>query len=284
MRNILIPIVFISLLNIRLWAQPNSPNPVNHKLIKVAELTVLDSIYDKFNNKETLEFFVKSGSQKEVKNIAKFFYLATEKDPVAKEKNFQKRLGNINTLKKRSLTSSTIPLGVVRSNLLMKMDTVLPHDFYSLASTDYLLKVKILSFKTDKMLVNPEDKTSFSVLYNKYECVIEDIIKGSNRFSIGDKLTFFYVPFLGHGPNKQFIINKSYFLPLEVTVGDGNYDWLRLKFLDNKSSNPSSGYFPIENNIVKDQNNYFGFGKDVLWENFKKNFTDDISIIKSWRR
>jgi hypothetical protein len=59
-------------------------------------------------------------------------------------------------------------------------------------------------------------------------------------------------------------------------LSTGRHDGTRL-------DNRSYGRYPIENGILFDIDNAWGYGKSVPWEEFKKKLTQDISNIISGR-
>jgi ligand-binding sensor domain-containing protein len=106
---------------------------------------------------------------------------------------------------------------------------------------------------------------------------ILDVIKSPGKLKPGDTLMFFYF-WNSENPYVDF--------QLKDTVFSGFSTWeekndISTSFFNPNDSNGSKGKFLIINGILFDLNNFWGYGKSVPWEDFKKKITQDINNIIS---
>jgi hypothetical protein len=223
-------------------------------------------------------------SSDKLKAIAKMMYEACEKDAVSVAgKIFAecvlsdsldlqkwKYHKNVEVFAKPTLT---------RYYLYKKFREKLPHNVYPLIASDYLLKVKILSIKNVlRAYQSIEDgHIEPSLNYIEIEARIVDIIKGATRFSVGETLTFYYMPYWRGG--NSFGKEEECFVLLQARVSpDFNLNQIGLLTTLDKSY----GKYPIINGELIDKENYFGYGTKVQWNIFKNNLLELIKTIKSW--
>lgn len=105
--------------------------------------------------------------------------------------------------------------------------------------------------------------------------VICEVFKGNTHYKVGDEITFYYKLGWIEAARRTFAIGEILFLPLLVI--DHNSKRHGLIF------NPESyGKFPIMNFKVFDSGNYFDYGTEVPWEEFRSKIIQQINEIKSW--
>ncbi|MDR3609110.1 MAG: hypothetical protein P4L27_00940, partial [Ignavibacteriaceae bacterium] len=202
---------------------------------------------------------LKSLSLDKIKKIASLRYQAYDKDFF----NARKYL-----LKSRKESGI---IGIIREKMGDKVATLL--------WVNYLLKYKINSVN----LVQHHSSAGFT--YPRYEinATILDVIKGINKFKPGDTLMFFYIPGGDDIPYVDFHEGETVFSGF-LTGEDKNGISIALFYENAKGgSDASYGRYPIENGILIDSNNAWGYGKSVPWEEFKKKLTQDINNIISGR-
>ena len=257
------------------------------------EIQKVKSIYESFITLKDYENFEKNTSLAQLKHFAKMIYEADETDAVENQKMLDKEVDQSDSIavlnrKFHSNLPNFERAGVTLGMISRKIYDEFPHVIFALITTPYFLKAKIISISSSKIKVN--QKQPFFVSKIDLKAVVEDIIKGKSRFSVGDTLIFYYLPQWRSLTLNYFKIGSTYFLPLDVKPGEpyGSYNWLGLVTLDSKliiptnRPNLSQGCFPIENGYLIDENNYFGYGSKVPWNLFRSKIINQINIIKSW--
>lgn len=112
------------------------------------------------------------------------------------------------------------------------------------------------------------------------DAAVEKVYKGNPKFKVHDNIEFyFYDSWVGSlGGVDWFKSGKDYFVPLEPRYNEEEGELIALvMYLDN-----SKGCYPIENEQMKDGNNFFGYGTNVPMNVFDKKFQSQINEIKSW--
>jgi hypothetical protein len=130
-----------------------------------------------------------------------------------------------------------------------------------------LLKVKIIDRKSESVMVSESRSIGRTIITAE----IQDIVKGEKHYKIGDNIKFYYMNFWARGSKVKLTDNDSYFVtlfPVENKNGD--------KLL---GLNINEGLLKISQNIILDENNYYGFGK-ISWSDFKRRIIDKINIDK----
>jgi len=239
-------------------------------LLMLDKIIPQDSTLSKPEIKNYIQFLEKENgklSEKElmnkpldyIKKIASLRYQAYDKDYISIARLMKSRKG----------------LG---GGTLEAIDKMLGEKVTTLLRVHYLLEMKINSIKTEDYHSNS------GITYPRVEinASILDIIKGINMFKQGDSITYCYSPEL-RTTNYRFQLGETVFAAI-ITADDKNgiTDFLFYEN-DKKGEDASYGRYPIENGILIDRNNVWGYGKSVPWNEFKMKLTQDINNIITGR-
>jgi hypothetical protein len=256
-----------------------------NSLLSSKQVETITTFYENITFPDGIRTFKDTVSINSLKKIARMYYESDETDAVGTKKLFMNEIEK--TTKKYKLKKSNLPIkdfcspGFTKGRIEELMRKNLPGSICTLVEIPYFLKVKIAAADTGWIKEPLRDTIYTKFLYFDIKAVVEDPIKGGSRFTPGDNLTFYFLPFWIKSSKFDFEIGKTYFLPINISSGNGNYDWLPIALLDN-TVDGSSGCFPIEEGYVIDRKNYFGFGERVPWEEFRNNLIKQINTIKSW--
>jgi hypothetical protein len=190
-----------------------------------------------------------------IKNIASLYYQAYDKDYNGLSRYMKSRKG----------------LGGATLQAINKM---LGGKITTLLRVHYLFKMKVISITT----VNFHSCSGFAYPRVEIKAKILDIIKGSNNFKPGDNFIFFYIPDMRE-TSYNFMQDEIVFCGITTTDDCNGITEFLFFENDNKGEDASFGRFPIENGILIDRNNVWGYGKSVPWEEFKMKITQDINNI-----
>ncbi|MBI2417800.1 MAG: hypothetical protein HYV28_07835 [Ignavibacteriales bacterium] len=207
----------------------------------------------------------------QLKHAAKIMYEATETDAMETKKQQGLLFAN-GKIGKNALYPFRCPLQVY--DHLLNRHTAQLHTALPVISCDCLFKATVKSVKKVKY-ISPSDPDGFPFSEIDVAIVIDEIYKGSTSFKVGDEITFYYMLEWMETANLTFAVGETLLLPL--IIKGNNYNVHGLIF------NPESyGKFPIVNNKVIDPLNYFGYGTEVPWEEFRSKIIQQINEIKSW--
>ena len=230
-----------------------------------------------------------------LKHYAKMLYVADEIDAIKNRRMMEKEerksdsIGTLNRKYHENLPNIQSAF-VTQGEIERKTYKELSHCIYALITTQYLLKAKIFSISSSKLPIGSSDPGLY-VHEIDIKALVEEAIKGKNRFTKGDTVTYYFIPQWRSLSSKQFRVGDTYFLPLRITESypDTNNLCLALATLDReptKNAIPkidlSKGCFPIENGYLIDENNYFGYGAKVQWNVFRDKINKQIDLIKLW--
>jgi hypothetical protein len=280
-------LIFLLLLfSVPLFAQDsnNSNNELDSAKSVRKELSRFYSYLKSYNSKVKFKAHMDTISIDTLRNIAKQMYEVREKDAVLAESTFVaecklsdsldiqkwKYKKNVQTFAKPSLT---------KHYLYQKIREALPHNIYPLIAADYLLRVNIKSVN-NVLHAYKNYETGYTeppLNYIEVKATIEDIIKGNSRFSVGQTIVFYYMPYWRKGGG--FIAGDDCLVPLQARLSP-EFHLNNIGLLTTLDS--SYGKYPIINNALIDKDNYFEYGQKVSWNAFKNNLIELIKTIKTW--
>lgn len=280
-------VIFILLLfSIQLFSQNN--NSINDKsdTIKSAhkELLQFYGYIKSYKSKKEIKADLDTISIGRLRNIAKQLYEVREKNAVLAESTFvaECKLSDSLDIQKWKYQKDVqlfAKPSLTKHYLYNEISETLPQNVYPLILADYLMRVKILQIN----YVVRRDLNYETGIYEPPLSSIEikaevlDIIKGDSRFFVGQEITFYYMSYWREG--NSFVENEDCFVLLQARLSPEfhlNQIGL-LTYLDS-----SYGRYPIENNMIIDKDNYFGYGTKVYWNTFKDNLLELIKTIKTW--
>jgi hypothetical protein len=161
---------------------------------------------------------------------------------------------------------------------LQAINKMLGEKVYTLIQASYLLEMKINS------ITNMEYKHDGIIIHKVgISASILDIIKGIIKFKPGDSITFYYNIDIRE---TNYNFKKGEIVFAGITTGEDRVYGIHNMLLyenDMNGEDASYGRYPIENGILIDIDNAWGYGKSVPWEEFKKKITQDINNIISAR-
>jgi hypothetical protein len=230
---------------------------------------------EKLNNIDTL------------KKMARIMYETNESDAIETE-NIRNRMIGLNKAKDSGEPDS-IPPAIIIGTILDKIEENISTSVCALTKTAFFLKAQVIKSELVKHEIKHKMKGKDEISYTGRIDVtvkIEETIKGENRFKVGEEIKFIYFPFWRENAASTFIVGGSYFLPLDILTNVEGSKMVVLRTLDTKEKikgkKPSLGCFPIEQSNLIDVNNYFGFGENILWPEFRDKMISLINLIKSW--
>ncbi|MBU0560289.1 MAG: hypothetical protein KKD86_18675 [Bacteroidetes bacterium] len=103
--------------------------------------------------------------------------------------------------------------------------------------------------------------------------IAEEILKGENKFQVGDEVEFYFYKNWNRS-GLELEEGETYFISLLPTMNLKGDHLLSLVFF----SEDKNAIFHIEDEILIDTKNYFGFGPQILWDDFKSKFQSKYII------
>ena len=214
---------------------------------------------------------IKNMLPEDIKKVASMMYKAYDRDYVglinfSSEKNMEWERENANRLKRGELVT-TQKFGFVEKSLWDKIENTMGKRKLILIRVPFLVKVKIENIQDTKY----HNIAAQVVIKAK----VIDILKGDNDLSIDDNIGFYYMKGW-RLTNYNFQIGETVFVAVEPR-SEGN----ALVIYNDRSENPDNSYgrYPIQNGILIDRNNAWGYGKNISWEDFKVFIKQDINNI-----
>lgn len=215
---------------------------------------------------------IEIANDQELKRIARIIY-ESYADPIGKrykKKKISERRKLIPKGNKRPL-EHLMPrtYGQIERDLLDLLKQEYSVLDYHLITTQSIIRGKVISekeipnrFSNNPKIVGGPQKIFIKVL-------LEDIIKGDSLIKIGDIIDVFYNAYF---TNHKWDIGESYLFNLNFTIEEGKP--LRIiKFVGDK------GFFPVEGDLLNDNNNFFGQGVQIKWGTFKSNLRSEIDNL-----
>ena len=196
-------------------------------------------------NKKSSEKDLMNQPLDSIKKIAGMWYQAGDKDYIGIHRYLKSRKG----------------LGGVTFQTIYKM---LGPRVTELIQIGYLLEMKINSINK----VEFHSPSGFTYPRVEINATILDAIKGSNKLKPGDSITFVYNGYLRR-TDYNFQKGETIFAGIRID-DDKNVITNFLYYKNNeKGKDASYGRYPIENGILIDRNNVWGYGKSVPWKELK---------------
>jgi len=143
-----------------------------------------------------------------------------------------------------------------------KLEKQYSQKYITIITTPYYLRVKIID-KTPDTYTTDTGHEYKGYLVN---VEIEEILKGKQKFKVGEKIAFRY--FKSNRCIRNYEVGKTYFVPFEVvTTLFSKFNGLTPQWFD------CMGNYSIENDTLTISDNYFEIGKKISWDEFKQKFT-----------
>jgi hypothetical protein len=211
----------------------------------------------------------KNYSEEELFDFAKKYYKVIAEDPIGYNKYILNEYNEFTSRRRAGLNLNEMPPPLKRGIFLNLLKEKLGKEFTKIIGVPYFLRANIKEI-TYGIYISTTDSMKFG--QTDLLCQIEDVIKGDNRFEAGDTIIVGFLDWWLKDPNKNFEVNKSYFIPLQpwkCNVNTCDEITLRL-FPDN-----NYGIYPIVVNFIQTPGNYFGLGEISKWTDFKNHFTEN---------
>lgn len=209
----------------------------------------------------------KALTREEIKIWAKKYYKAKAEDPVGFNNYIHietEKLRNKLSKNKDSAheTRPGVKVGIIKRIIALHYGD----QFAEAIDVPYFLKAKVLDITQGKFEGNIE-KIIMPKTILKIE--VQEIIKGKGQFKENDTLEVNFLSDWMRGSSKTFTIGQIYFLPIRPW---NCYEGICRELALNQFPDNNFGIYPIENNFIKIDNDYFLLGKKVEWNAFKKEF------------
>jgi hypothetical protein len=226
-----------------------------------------DTVYEYYSFYNDSLGWQKDFSKQEIDLLAEKYFVVNYHFPADfflyhKEvyKEWEKEVKNYgyNNVQKRP----AIILRIIRE----KISEFYSDSFSEILQVPYLMRVKLVRFEKSIYFAEPD---SMIVPQYDMEMYVEEILKGSDYFSVNDTITVSYFSHWFHGAteNQRFEIDSTYFLPVDLfRIEDKNTYQYKIRML------PDFNYaiYPIIHSEVITPGNYFGVGEKTEWEVFKE--------------
>lgn len=259
----------------------NSMQQENRIQVKIA------SYFNNLRNYKSRADIVKSMdtiSTENLKTIAKNMYVISEADAEEVARTLTEECKLVDSLEiearknKENIRLFAKPT-LTRKHIFKEIKARFAPDVFTLVFSDYLLKVEIKSInKVTKEYTNYKlGYTEPSQTFIEVQAVVDEIIKGNSRFSVGQQFTFFYHPFWRNG--NSFQVGETCLIPLAARVDP---DWQINSLALITTLDSSQGRYPVVEAMFIDQDDHFGYGQSVPWDVFSDNILNVINDIKSW--
>jgi hypothetical protein len=161
--------------------------------------------------------------------------------------------------------------GVKLSRIRDKIAEFYSPEFARILQYPYFLRIKTLDFK-DTFYIGT-DSTYFS--QTDMMVLIEDVIKGENRFTANDTMTISFLDGWFFWAQRHFEEGKNYFIPIRPwRIEDKKIYSYAVYPLDEIDV----GVYPIENEVVHTYGNYFKLGDGIPWNTFRDKFIKKFVI------
>ncbi len=148
-----------------------------------------------------------------------------------------------------------------------KLEKQYSQKYITIITTPYYLRVKII----DKIPDTYTTDTGYEYEGYLVNVVIEDILKGEQKYKVGEQITFRY--FKSNRCIRNYEVGKTYFIPFEViTTLFSKFNGLTPQWFD------CAGNYLIENDTLTSYDDYFEIGKDISWDEFKEKFAQKYII------
>lgn len=214
------------------------------------------------------------GLEKEkLQKAAKLMYEADETNAIQTKLLLAKRDKEIDSIN-NTIGSNALMPDKGKWGLFRKFKTEFPNDIFALVHSAYLIKVSIRS--VHKYIY--EDST-IKLPRTDIQAQVLEIIKGKSKFNMGDEFTFYYMNYW-IPQNEDFQEGGIYFVCL-IPQWSAQHK-LDLIALDTSIGENNYGFFQIEKGYLLDNNNYWGYGNEINWKDFKTAILHKINTIKSW--
>jgi hypothetical protein len=274
-------IVIIILVSQSLFSQTDYPQLDNYfkcfSELKSQSITKLDEVNRKYIDKLgnlsprdlnilSLDEHIFSLPLKEFLSIIRKRTLAYQEDLFQPEERKLKHDDNII----RSGYNDSVRFGIFEGILQNRIKKEYDESTMVLLLSPILLKITILGIRKE-LFTTKEGITLGKVIVS---AKIKDIIKGQGHFKNGETIEFYYMPFWKK-KSESFVQEESYFVSLYPLIN--NEDFSKMIALQVNSVN--DGFIKIEDNIVQDINNFYGYG-NTDWTSFKNNIKDLLKKLE----
>lgn len=162
----------------------------------------------------------------------------------------------------------SVSFGIYEGILMRHLEELYGNVLAQLIFSPIIAEVKVTKVEIKPYIINKDQSVGQKIILAE----IQDIIKGNNHLKIGATIEFYYMPFWTNTGN-EFICNEVYFILLFPVISNKNGD-RRLALNVNEVN---GGIVRISQNILIDDDNYYGFGR-IPWSEFKNKIVTKIDI------
>jgi hypothetical protein len=160
----------------------------------------------------------------------------------------------------------------IEVSVMNQIEKVLGRKSLILIRVPYYLKVNIMEiekkqYKFSHRTINVIELTA----------QVLDIVKGGKYYKKDDLIKFYYGG--GWRGGEEFKKGEIDFIGIEPREDEGQLHNALVVYNEERNWNRSYGRYPIINGILKDINNFWGYGKSLTWNDFKTNISNDINNI-----
>jgi hypothetical protein len=261
-------IVFVSLINFCIvYSQDAKRLPESVETF----LDVLQNVSKDFDFQEMDS--KRDFSTKEIRELAKVYYHMMKENPIEFKNYFSVEYASFSNEIKSGIRSANDP-SLTRSKIILTSLFRKEYGIEVTNSMDIPYYVRVLIVDTTKSIHIADN--GMKIPRTQIHCRIEDVIKGKNRWSIGEEINIIFSdhwmshPF-GNCGEDNFTVGNSYFLPVGVSIYQNrNLSELTLPIYPDDNC----GIYPIKDEMVHTPNDYFGVGEVTPWSEFRQRFIE----------
>lgn len=202
-------------------------------------------------------------TKEELNLLAKKLYYANEKDPYG----FQSHLSLLSKEFMKTYKYGqpyTTPAGEL-FKLEAEIDSTYGYNYSAVSKIPFYLRITVLNRDSSVTYTYENNVRQRSAITAR----IEEVIKGKKHLKEGDTLNLVYSGewFQSSQEWPKIRVGLEYFVALCV------YPGIKYPFVTGYNLEEPA-FFLIKNNIIQDPPNYFGFGKELSWSEFKRYFIE----------
>ena len=268
LKILIISIVLGGLLWSRAYSQARMDSTGQKNKVDISNyLSLLDEkarLIKEHPSRNSTDSVIKSMSIGELKSAAGLMFRASDADAAGINDSLTARADRFMQDYSKGIRGGVKP-GFVEVKILDEVKKQISSVVYALLQFDFLLDVRVT-----KVEAVPG---GLSLMPNAKRTVVTasvlQVHKGTGKLKPGDQIQFYYYDIrLSH--KVTFEPGRDYLIPLDYTLA-----WYT-------GFDKSETYYPIENGMLTDSSDLFGFGNRLELKTFEAKLDSLITEVKSW--
>lgn len=265
MKNLVLTILLLSVTTNFIYTQNNYHNEF-WKYVDQFDTTELSS-----------NGLFKQGNDLELEKVMKALYLSRDIDPIAWDKELYNRHQNWKKrvqkgVEDRNEKKPAIVVGKIKN----RIDAKYGKNYSEIISVPYFLKVRVV--KIADTIWNSKVEKNLKAKQTNLTCIVEEKLKGNKKIEVGQEVEISFLKWWRNTCEEKVEIGESYLILVTYWwQADNSVFPLTFKNFDDGFN----GIYPINNEIVKISEIFFG-KRDILpWSVFKNKFMSKYYITEN---